>query len=61
MGLDSADRGDGPARRLRDASHRGVVGGTGVEGQEDRSVVTCVQCDLDSPLSKVKGLRKKEK
>ena len=55
-----ATRGDGPTRRLLDASHRSVVGGLGVEGQEDGSVIISVENLLDGPLSELDDLQKRE-
>lgn len=56
----SAARGNGPARRLRDAGHRVVVGGLGVERQESRSVVIRVQYPQNGPPSKLNDLPKKK-
>ena len=56
----SAARGNGAARRLLDASHRGVVGGAGVERQEGRGVVIFVEHPLDRPLSELNGLPESE-
>lgn len=57
----SAARGNGAARRLLDASHRGVVGGAGVERQEGRGVVIFVEHPLDRPLSELNGLPERER
>lgn len=57
----SAARGNGAARRLLDASHRGVVGGAGVERQEGRGVVIFVEHPLDRPLSELNGLQERER
>ena len=59
MATDSTNRGDGPARRLRDPSHGGVVRGIGVERQEGRSVVISVDYDLNGLLGKPNDLLRK--
>lgn len=48
-----------PTGGLLDAGHRGIVGGIVVEGQEDGSVVICVEHRLDGPSRKLDDLKKK--
>jgi len=56
-GRGSATRSNGATRRLGDAGHRGVIGGMGVEGQENRSIVISVKHALDGPPSELDDLR----
>ena len=49
---------NGPTRGLLDASHRGVVGGAGVEGQENGGVVICVEHPVNGPSRELDGLKK---
>jgi hypothetical protein len=60
-GRRSATRGDGSTRRLWDAGHRGVIGGTGVEGQENRSVVILSSTFWMDLRGQLNDLRMREK
>ena len=55
---DSAAGSNGTTRRLLDASHRGVIGGLGVEGQENRGVVICIEHPRDGPPGELDSLEK---
>lgn len=50
---------NGPTGGLLDAGHRRIVGGIGVEGQENGNVIICVEHRLDGPSRELDDLEKK--
>lgn len=54
--LNSTNRGDGPATRLGNAGHRRVVGGLGVEGQENMSIHAFVEHSQDGASGELNDL-----